>query len=209
MSGINSTNSTGDLNGVIAILRGVAPDEVLAVGQALVDSGIRIIEVPLNSPQPLASIEALVRTFGDRIHIGAGTVLTPADVDGVADAGARLVLAPNMNAEVVRRAKARGLYAMPGVATPTEGFAALAAGADAIKLFPSELLGTAALKAWRAVFPAGTPMFSVGGVGPDNIAAFKAAGAAGVGIGSSLYTPGLALDELARRARTLVERWSA
>lgn len=194
---------------VIAILRGVTPKEVLAVGQALVDSGIFCIEVPLNSPDPFDSIEALAREFGDRALIGAGTVLTADQVDRVADAGARLALSPNFDAAVVRRTKARNLASMPGVATPTEGFAALAAGADALKLFPSELLGTAALKAWRAVFPAGTQMYSVGGVGLDNIAAFKAAGATGVGIGSALYAPGVAIEELARRARALADRWSA
>jgi len=194
---------------VIAILRGVTPKEVLAVGEVLVDSGIFCIEVPLNSPDPFDSIEALAREFGDRALIGAGTVLTADQVDRVADAGARLALSPNFDAAVVRRTKARNLASMPGVATPTEGFAALAAGADALKLFPSELLGTAALKAWRAVFPAGTQMYSVGGVGLDNIAAFKAAGATGVGIGSALYAPGVAIEELARRARALADRWSA
>ncbi|SFQ52583.1 2-keto-3-deoxy-phosphogalactonate aldolase [Variovorax sp. OK605] len=197
------------MKGVIAILRGVSPEEVLAVAHALEEGGVRCIEVPLNSPRPLASIEALSRAFGDRLRIGAGTVLCSRQVDQVADAGASLVLSPHFNAEVVQRAKARGMYAMPGVATPTEAFAALAAGADALKLFPSELLGTAALKAWRAVLPTGTPMFSVGGVDIGTIAAFKTAGAAGVGIGSALYTPGIAPAELAGRARALVDRWSA
>lgn len=196
------------MKGVIAILRGVTSGEVLEVGQALVDAGIGIIEVPLNSPSPLDSIAALSRKFGERVLIGAGTVLTPEQVDGVADAGARVVLAPNFDAAVVRRTKARQLASMPGVATPTEGFAALAAGADALKLFPSELLGVAAIKAWRAVFPAGTPMFSVGGVGLDNIAAFRQAGATGVGIGSALYSPGLDAKETARRAAALIERWN-
>lgn len=197
------------MNGVIAILRGIAPREVLQVGHALEASGVRCIEVPLNSPQALDSIESLVREFGERLQIGAGTVMTAAQVDRVADTGAQLVLSPHFEGEVVRRTKARGLYSMPGVATPTEGFAALGAGADALKLFPSELLGTAALKAWSAVFPAGTPMFSVGGVGIDNIGAFKAAGAAGVGIGSSLYAPGISIAELGRRAKALVAGWSA
>lgn len=194
-------------NGVIAILRGVTPAEVLDVAEALLRGGVRIIEVPLNSPDPLRSIERLIQSLGDRALIGAGTVLTPADADRVADAGARLVLAPNFDAAVVRQAKSRGLVAMPGVATPSEGFAALAAGADALKLFPAELLGPPVLKAWRAVFPAGTAMWPVGGVGVHNLAAFKAAGAAGAGIGSSLYAPGVALDELERRARTLVQAW--
>lgn len=197
------------MNGVIAILRGIAPGEVLQVGHALEACGVRCIEVPLNSPQAVASIEALAREFGDRLQIGAGTVMTAAQVDRVIDAGAQLVLSPHFDAGVVRRTKARGAYSMPGVATPTEGFAALLAGADALKLFPSELLGTAALKAWAAVFPAGTPMFSVGGVNVDNIGSFKAAGASGVGIGSGLYVPGISIDELARRAKALIARWSA
>ncbi|PIF73809.1 2-keto-3-deoxy-phosphogalactonate aldolase [Variovorax sp. 54] len=197
------------MNGVIAILRGITPDEVLEVGHALETCGVRCIEVPLNSPQALVSIESLVREFGDRLQIGAGTVTAAAQVDRVADTGAHLVLSPNFDAEVIRRTKARGLYSMPGVATSTEGFAAIAAGCDALKLFPSELLGTAALKAWSAVLPAGTPMFSVGGVGIDNIGAFKAAGASGVGIGSSLYVPGISIDELARRAKALIAGWSA
>jgi len=197
------------MNGIIAILRGIAPGEVLQVGHALEACGVRCIEVALNSPQAVASIEALAREFGDHVQIGAGTVMTAAQVDRVVDAGAQLVLSPHFDAGVVRRTKARGVYSMPGVATPTEGFAALRAGADALKLFPSELLGTAALKAWAAVFPAGTPMFSVGGVNADNIGSFKAAGASGVGIGSGLYTPGISIDELTRRARALIARWSA
>jgi len=197
------------MNGVIAILRGIAPGEVRQVGHALEACGVRCIEVPLNSPQAFAGIASLAREFGDRLQIGAGTVLTAAQVDRAVDAGAQLVLSPHFDADVVRRTKARGVYSMPGVATPTEGFAALQAGADALKLFPSELLGTAALKAWTAVFPAGTPMFSVGGVNVDNIGSFKAAGASGVGIGSGLYTPGISIGELARRARALIARWSA
>jgi len=195
------------VNGVIAILRGVTPAEVLDVAEALLRGGVRVIEVPLNSPAPLASIERLVQALHGRAVIGAGTVLTPADADRVADAGAQLVLAPNVDIAVVRQARARGLIAMPGVATPSEGFAALAAGADALKLFPAEMLGPTVLKAWRAVFPPGTAMWPVGGVGLHNLAAFKAAGAAGAGIGSSLYSPGVALDELERRARALVQAW--
>jgi 2-dehydro-3-deoxyphosphogalactonate aldolase len=196
------------LNGVIAILRGVAPAEVLAVGRALLAGGVHIIEVPLNSPQPLDSIALLARELGERSLIGAGTVLTPPEVDQVADAGGRLVLSPNFDAEVVRRTKQRGLWSMPGVATPSEGFQALAVGADALKLFPAEMLGPPVMKAWRAVFPAGTAMFAVGGIGEHNLAAFKAAGAAGAGTGSSLYAPGIAPEEITRRARVLVERWA-
>lgn len=197
------------VTGVIAILRGVQPDEVLAIGRALFDGGIRAIEVPLNSPSPFDSIGRLVREFGNTALIGAGTVLSADDADRVADAGARLVLSPNFDAGVVRRSKARGLLSMPGVATPTEGFAALAAGADALKLFPAELLGPGVLKAWRSVFVPATPMFAVGGVGEHNLVAFKRAGATGAGIGSSLYAPGTTPDQVLDRARRLSALWSA
>ena len=195
--------------GVIAILRGVTPGEVLDVAAALHRGGVRVIEVPLNSPAPLDSLARLARAWGDEVLVGAGTVLSAADADRVADAGGRLVLAPHLDAAVVQRAKSRGLLVMPGVATPSEGFAALAAGADALKLFPAEMLGPPVLKAWRAVFPPGTPMVPVGGVGMHNLAAFKAAGAAGAGIGSALYSPGVSLAELERRARILVQAWAA
>lgn len=201
--------TAGPVIGVIAILRGVTPAEVLDVAAALVRGGVRVIEVPLNSPSPFDSIERLARAWGDQVLVGAGTVLCAADADRVADAGGRLVLAPNFDAAVVRQSKARGLRSVPGVATPSEGFSALAAGADALKLFPAEMLGPPVLKAWRAVFPPGTPMLPVGGVGTHNLAAFKAAGAVGAGIGSSLYAPGVAPDELERRAAALVRAWSA
>lgn len=195
------------MKGVIAILRGITPAEVLAVGRALRAGGVAVIEVPLNSPQPFESLALLAREFGDEALVGAGTVLTAGDVDRVADSGARLVLSPHFDAAVVRRSQARGLLSMPGVATPSEGFAALAAGADALKLFPAEMLGPGVLKAWRAVFPPATPFISVGGIGEHNLALFKAAGATGVGLGSSLYAPGTAADEIERRARRLVGLW--
>jgi len=195
------------IEGVIAILRGVQPAEVLDVAQVLVAGGIGIIEVPLNSPQPFASIALLAREVGAKVRVGAGTVLTAADVDRAADAGATLVLAPNFDVGVVQRAVQRGLFAMPGVATPSEGFAALAAGAHGLKLFPGEMLGPPVMKAWRAVFAPGTAFYAVGGVGEYNIAAYKAAGAMGVGVGSSLYAPGVALPELMQRATALVKCW--
>jgi 2-dehydro-3-deoxyphosphogalactonate aldolase len=201
--------STKPVEGVVAILRGVTPDEVLGVAEALLAGGIAAIEVPLNSPQPFDSIQRLAQRFSAQARIGAGTVLTATDVDRAADAGATLVLAPNFDAAVVQRTVERGLFSMPGVATPSEGFAALAAGAHGLKLFPGEMLAPPVLKAWRAVFPPHTPMVAVGGVGEGNIAAYKAAGATGVGVGSSLYAPGVAGAELTRRARALLQRWQA
>lgn len=197
------------LSGVIAILRGVTPEEVLAVGRALRAGGVSVIEVPLNSPRPFESIEILVRALGDEALIGAGTVLAAADVHRVANAGGRLVLAPNFDVSVISRAKAHGLITMPGVATPSEAFAALAAGADTLKMFPAEMLGPPVLKAWRAVLPAGTRLFSVGGIDLNNLTAFKAAGAVGVGIGSALYTPGTAPAQIEQRARALTQAWAA
>lgn len=193
---------------IIAILRGVTPAEAADIGRALVAAGIRALEVPLNSPSPFDSISRLVDAVGGDALVGAGTVLKAEDVDRVADAGGRIVLSPNFNAAVVRRTRERGMLSMPGVGTPSEGFAALEAGADALKLFPAELLGPVIVKAWRAVFPAGTPMYSVGGIALENMAAFGRAGATGVGIGSALYTPGLAAEQVASRAKAFLERWS-
>lgn len=197
------------IEGVVAILRGVTPDEVSGVADALIAGGIGVIEVPLNSPQPFESIARLAREHGARVRVGAGTVLTADDVGRAADAGATLVLAPNFDAAVVRATAQRGLFSMPGVATPSEGFAALAAGAHGLKLFPGEMLGPPVMKAWRAVFPTGTLFYAVGGVGEQNVVAYRAAGAAGVGVGSSLYAPGVAPAELTRRARALVQRWQS
>jgi len=194
---------------VVAILRGVQPDEVLGVADVLLRAGFTSIEVPLNSPQPLHSIEKLARHCPPEVLVGAGTVLREADVDACAAAGARIVLAPNTNLRVIERAVARGLLTMPGVATPSEGFAALEAGAQLLKMFPADVLGTASLKAWRSVFPSGTPFFAVGGIDADNMPAFRRAGASGVGLGSALYAPGIALGELETRARRMLAAWPA
>jgi 2-dehydro-3-deoxyphosphogalactonate aldolase len=195
-------------NPVIAILRGVTPDEVLAVGEVLIGAGFKVIEVPLNSPSAMISIEKLASRFGRDVVVGAGTVLTVTEVDGAVSAGAALILAPNRNVAVIERAVRHGVIAMPGVATPSEGFEALAAGAQALKLFPSDVLGPATIKAWRAVFPKVTPMFCVGGIDADNMGSFCRAGASGVGLGSSLYAPGVSLADLTQRAKILLGAWS-
>jgi 2-dehydro-3-deoxyphosphogalactonate aldolase len=189
---------------IAAILRGVKPDEIGSVGDALVEAGVTIIEVPLNSPEPFESIRRLAARHGERALVGAGTVLETADVKRVADAGGRLIVAPNFDADVVRTAKAAGLAALPGVMTPSEGFAALKAGADGLKLFPAEIIPPAVFRAWRAVFPADTLMLAVGGVGVDNIATYRDVGASGYGIGSALYKPGRPASEIGRLARALV-----
>jgi 2-dehydro-3-deoxyphosphogalactonate aldolase len=194
---------------LIAILRGITPEEAVPVGLALAEAGFRIIEVPLNSPQPLQSIERLVRELDTRCLVGAGTVMGAAQVDAVAQAGGRLIVMPHGDEAVIRAAKARGLYCAPGIATPTEGFAALAAGADALKLFPAELLTPAVLKALRAVFPSEVLFVPVGGITPQNLAAYAAAGADGFGLGSALYRPGAAAPAVAARARAFVSAWRA
>jgi 2-dehydro-3-deoxyphosphogalactonate aldolase len=175
---------------LVAILRGVKPEEAVAIGAALGRQGIAIVEVPLNSPQPTESIAVLARSFGDRLLIGAGTVMTPAQVAEIAGAGGRLIVTPHADAAIVRAAKQHGLLAVPGFFTPAEAFAMLAAGADALKLFPSEAASPAVLRALRAVLPAGTAVLPVGGIDATNVAAWRAAGAAGFGIGSAIYRPG-------------------
>ncbi|MEJ0074929.1 MAG: 2-dehydro-3-deoxy-6-phosphogalactonate aldolase [Alphaproteobacteria bacterium] len=189
---------------IAAILRGVKPDEIDAVGDALIEAGITVIEVPLNSPQPFESIKRLAARRGAHALIGAGTVLDAADVARVKDAGGRLIVAPNFDADVVRAAKAANLTALPGVMTPSEGFAALKAGAGALKLFPAEIIPPVVFKAWRAVFSADTLLLAVGGVGVDNIGAYRDAGASGYGIGSALYRPGRPAAETGRLAKALV-----
>lgn len=194
---------------LIAILRGVTPDEIPAIGDALVEEGFRLIEVPLNSPAPLASIATLAARHGSRALIGAGTVLTVTEMEAVAEAGGRLIVSPNADAAVIMATKAQGLISAPGITTPSEGFAALHAGADMLKLFPGELVTPPVLKAMRAVFPASTLMVPVGGISPATMPAYLAAGASGFGIGSMLYTPGLSAAEVRERARSLAAAWCA
>ncbi len=189
---------------LIAILRGIEPTEVLDVGQALYDAGIRVIEVPLNSPQPLESIEILAGQFGGNALVGAGTVMTPDDVIEIRDAGGELIVMPHSESEVIDEAKAEGLICLPGVATPTEGFAALARGADGLKMFPGEAMPPKIIKAWRAVFPQATKLMPVGGVSVDNIPDYLAAGASGFGIGTALYAPGRSASDVKDRAEALV-----
>ena len=195
--------------GLVAILRGVTPAEVAEIGDALFAAGIRIIEVPLNSPDPLASIRILRERLPAECLVGAGTVVSPAQVDDVRRAGGQLIVMPHSDPRVIRAALAARLATMPGVATPTEAFAALDAGVDAVKVFPAELLGPSVLKAWRAVLPADTALVPVGGITPEKLAGFVEAGAAGAGLGSALYHPGATAGEVAARATAFVEAWRA
>ena len=194
---------------LVAILRGVTPARIEGVAQALFDAGIRAIEVPLNSPEPFTSIEKLAKLFGDRCLTGAGTVLDVANVDRVADAGGKLLVTPNTNPAVIVHGVAKGMTVMPGFYTPSEGFAAVAAGAKTLKLFPASTGGLDHLKAMLAVLPKHVPVYAVGGVGAGNMSEWKKAGAAGFGLGSDLFKPDLTDAEIAERAKKCVAAFKA
>lgn len=198
--------STNDLPALIAILRGIRPDEILDVAGALVDSGIRGIEVPLNSPEPLLSIRRLSQRYGDQCLCGAGTVLKPAQVDAVADAGGKLIVTPNINPAVISRSVELGLQVVPGFATATEAFTALDAGATALKLFPAATYGIQHLKALRAVLPP-IKILAVGGVGARTLPEWLEAGIDGVGFASDIYAPGRAAADVGARAAAIVSAW--
>ena len=192
---------------LVAILRGLEPDQASSVGLALYAAGFRTLEVPLNRPGALDCIATLVRTLPDDVLVGGGTMLTVADVDAVHAASGRLMVSPNCNGPVIAHAAARGMLCAPGVATPSEAFAALEAGAHPLKLFPSEMVGHGGLKALKSVLPAGTDFWPVGGITPESMAAWVAAGATGFGIGSQLYAPGTAAEVVEQRARAYVAAW--
>ncbi len=189
---------------LVAILRGVTPDEVEAIGEALVAAGVVILEVPLNSPEPVESVRRLAARLGDRALVGAGTFRREAEVEAVAAVGGRLLVTPHADPALVRAAKARGMVAMPGFLTPAEAFSLLDAGADALKLFPAEAGGPPMLKALRAVLPKGTPLLPVGGVDARSLPAWREAGATGYGCGSSLYKPGDTPEQVSDKAKALI-----
>ena len=193
---------------LIAILRGVTPPEVEDIGEALVESGFTLIEVPLNSPDPLESVARLAKRFAGRAVIGAGTVLREADVAAVAGAGGQMIISPNTNLAVIAASAALGLVSLPGIATPSEAFAALDAGATALKLFPAEASSPHALKAMRAVLPPGVRVLPVGGIVPDNMEPWRQAGATGAGLGSGLYKAGMSSDQVRVNARAFVRNWT-
>jgi 2-dehydro-3-deoxyphosphogalactonate aldolase len=194
---------------LIAILRGLKPENAEAVGHALVEAGFRIIEVPLNSPEPFRSIEILAKTMPRNVLVGAGTVLDPEQVKGIRDVGGRLIVMPHADLDVIRRAKEQDLICTPGVATPTEAFAALKAGADGIKIFPAEAVPPAVVKAWRAVLPKDAILVPVGGIKPDNMKPYVDAGANGFGLGSALFTPTMSVEEIGRNARDFASAWQS
>ena len=195
--------------GIIAILRGITLDEVAGVGDALYEAGIRIVEVPLNSPEPLRSITALAARFQGRMIVGAGTVLDTASVDRVSSAGGQISVSPDCNPAVITRAVERGMVPLPGVFTPTEAFTAVRAGARHLKLFPAEAASPVTVKAWKAVLPREVSVYAVGGVTPANMKAWADAGCSGFGIGSNIYKPGMSAEDVGSAARGFVAAWDA
>ena len=192
---------------LVAILRGLRPEEAPAIGRALVEAGFSLVEVPLNSPRPFESIAALRAALPAEVVLGAGTVMHVEEIAALREAGGELVVMPHADTALIRAAKAAGLLCIPGVATPTEAFAARAAGADALKLFPAEALPAPVLKAWRAVLPPSLRVLPVGGVTPESLATWRAAGAGGAGLGSALYSPGFDAVEVGARARAFAAAW--
>jgi 2-dehydro-3-deoxyphosphogalactonate aldolase len=193
--------------GIVAILRGVTPDEVVAVSQTLYDAGIRVVEVPLNSPEPFISIEKLSKTFAEKMIIGAGTVLSVQDVNLLKAHGGQISVSPDCNEAVIARAKELGMEPLPGVFTPTEAFSAIRAGARHLKLFPAEVSSPQTIKAWKAVLPKHVKIYAVGGVTPDNMGDWLSAGASGFGIGSSIFKPGISMAKISESAHSLVSAW--
>jgi len=200
-------NAALDACGIIAILRGVTPAEVVSVSQALYDAGVRIVEVPLNSPEPFVSIEMLAKSFAGKMVVGAGTVLSTQDVNALKEHGGQISVSPDCNPETIARAVALGLDPLPGVFTPTEAFAAIRAGAQHLKLFPAEAASPQTIKAWKAVLPKHVKVHAVGGVTPENMSDWIKAGASGFGIGSSLYKQGSTLAQISESAHKLVSAW--
>ena len=193
--------------GIVAILRGVTPDEVSGIGDALYAAGIRIVEVPLNSPEPFRSIAALSARLQDRMVVGAGTVLDVESVDRLKSAGGQISVSPDCNPDVIARAVERGMVPLPGVFTPTEAFSAMRAGAQNLKLFPAEAASPRTVKAWKAVLPREVNVYAVGGVTPANMKEWADAGCAGFGIGSNIYKPGMSADDVGKAARDFVAAW--